>query len=217
MALTSRLWRKSSRWACRISRAWRELDTSSSSSWSRAISDRGVPWISVVRRSSRSWAAWFIRETRPSSSTTTMPSAIVSSTAVSLLRSPDRSRTVPRTASDIRTNADASSSVDPAASDRISSLSRSPAASLSALFAKEEMDVDVLRTSRAARPMDMTAAARPIATTPAWNRPGDRPCMTADRRTTSPAKTRMRAPYARATRQNSDFGFFTRRTGSRLP
>ena len=123
-----------------------------------------------------------------------MPSAIVSRTAVSLLRSPDRSRTVPRTASDIRTNADASSSVDPAASDRISSLSRSPAASLSALFAKEEMDVDVLRTSREARPMDMATAARPIATTPDRNRVRELPCVTTDRRTMSPAKARERAP-----------------------
>ena len=146
-----------------------------------------------------------------------MPSAIVSSTAVSLLRSPDRSLTVPRIASDIRMNADASSSVDSVASDRICSLSRSPSASLSALLAKEEMDVEVLRTSREASPMDATAAARPSTRTPATSTPCEGACVTADRRTTSPARTNERAAYDRETRQNRDFGFLTRRTGSRLP
>ena len=65
-----------------------------------------------------------------------------------MLRSPDRSRTVPRMASDMRMNAAASSSVESEASARICSRSRSPAASLSALFAKAEMDVEVLRTRR---------------------------------------------------------------------
>ena len=194
-----------------------ELDTNSRSSWSRAISDRGVPWISVVLTSSSSWAAWFMRDTRPLASTTTMPSAIVSSTAVSLLRSPDRSLTVPRMASDIRMNADASSSVDSVASDRICSLSRSPSASLSALLAKEEMDVEVLRTSREASPMDATAAARPIPARLATSTPCELPCMTANRSMPSPARVSERAAYDRETRQNRDFGVLTRRTGSRLP
>ena len=160
---------------------------------------------------SKSVAAAPLRSsTSPDESTTITPSDMVSMTADSLFRSPDRSPIMLVREVAIRLKATTRSPVSPLVSILIR-WSRSPASMRSIPSVTSRMDRDDLRTERQAMMADAATAAPP--TSPSAALTGPIPFRTA----TTPTHASSRKPQTNTTHHNSPRELFIPRTGTRVP